>query len=258
MTREEKIMNRLQEHYDYLIAKGYEVVCLMLQGSQNYELDEYSEEYTSDIDSKAIILPSFQDFVAEKSPISNTIVLDNNEHIDTKDIRVMFEQFKKMNISYIELLYTKFKIINPKYQELIKPLFDNRETIAAINKNQFLRCISGMSMEKVKALCHPYPNIIDKINTYGFDGKQLHHCVRLFEFISRYTKGEPLEDCYISQYKDELKNLKKQLTFGGDRLLTKEEAVKIANFYDKQTKMLKNLYVTDRDEINQDRLPHTL
>ena len=74
----EKIMNRLQEHYNFLIAKGYEVVCLMLQGSQNYGLDEYSENYISDIDSKAIVLPHFRDFVYEYPPVTLTEILPNN------------------------------------------------------------------------------------------------------------------------------------------------------------------------------------
>ena len=114
MNRKEKIMNRLQEHYNYLISLGYEVVCLCLQGSQNYNLDEYSEEYMSDIDTKAIVLPCIDDFIMAASPVSTTIIMDNNEHIDVKDIRIMFDMFKKMNISYIELLYTEFKIINPE------------------------------------------------------------------------------------------------------------------------------------------------
>ena len=58
MNREEHIMNRLSEHYNYAVGQGYEVVCLMLQGSQNYELDVYTDEYKSDIDTKAIVLPS--------------------------------------------------------------------------------------------------------------------------------------------------------------------------------------------------------
>lgn len=40
--REELIMKRVKEHYDYLQSLGYEVVCTCLQGSQNYGLDEYS------------------------------------------------------------------------------------------------------------------------------------------------------------------------------------------------------------------------
>ena len=61
-----------------------------------------------------------------------------------------------------------------------------RDSIATINKNQFLRCIKGMSMEKVKAMEHPYPTLIDKINKYGYDPKQLHHIIRLCEFVERY------------------------------------------------------------------------
>lgn len=250
MTREKQIMNRLYEHYNYLINKGYKVVCLMLQGSQNYNLDEYSNEYQSDIDSKAIVLPHFRDFVYEQKPISHVEILPNNEHIDVKDIRVMFEQFKKENISYIELLYTDFYIINEKYKNLIKPLFINREAIATINTNQFLRCIEGMAGNKLKALCHPYPNLIDKIKKYGYDGKQLSHCVRLFEFISRYTRGVPIKECYITEDRELLINLKKQLNAAGDRVLTCDEAVAACNFYFNEIKRIKERYLLPQDKIN--------
>ena len=147
MDREEKIMKRVQEHYDYLQSLGYEVVCVCLQGSQNYGLDEYSDEYMSDIDTKAIVLPPLDDFIAAASPVSTVVIMDNNEHAEVKDIRVMFEMFKKENISYIELLFTGFKIVNPEWAELIKPLFANRELISTHHRNQFLRCIAGMAME---------------------------------------------------------------------------------------------------------------
>ena len=82
---------------------------------------------------------------------------------------------------------TEFKIINEKYKELISPLFENRDLVAYANPNQFVRCVAGMSMEKRKALCHPYPNTMDKIEKYGYDGKQLSHCRRLLNFLSRYV-----------------------------------------------------------------------
>lgn len=115
----DKIMARLQEHYDFLVNKGHEVVGVFLQGSQNYGLDLYTSEYVSDIDSKAIILPSFDDFVYNRKAFSHTYILDNEEHIDTKDIRVMCEMWIKENISYIELLYTNFSIINPEYYDIV-------------------------------------------------------------------------------------------------------------------------------------------
>ena len=95
MTNEEKINKRIREHYEILEKKGYEIVFLALQGSQNYGLDIYTDEYTSDVDTKAIVLPSFEDIVYNKEPISKTLVLENNEHVDVKDVRVMFENFKK-------------------------------------------------------------------------------------------------------------------------------------------------------------------
>ena len=78
-------------------------------------------------------------------------------------------------------------------------------------------------MEKRKALCHPYPNTMDKIEKYGYDGKQLHHCARLNEFLERYINETPLADCYISQKKDELMNYKKQRSAGGVFILSKKE-----------------------------------
>ena len=254
MNKEEFIMNRLWEHYFYLEEKGYEVVCLMLQGSQNYGLDEYSDEYKSDIDSKAIVLPHFRDFVYEKQPISKVEILDNNEHIDVKDIRVMFDMFKKENISYIELLYTRYKIINPKYYYYMQKVFDRRKDIAEINVNQFLRCIVGMSGNKVKALCHPYPNLIEKIEKYGFDGKQLSHCVRLYEFMNRYCNGVDIADCYFTKERDMLMNFKKQLTEDGSRIMQVEEAIAACNFYYEQTKLLESLHLMKEDVINYDTI----
>ena len=112
--KNEKIMKRVQEHYEYLQSLGYEVVCTCLQGSQNYGLDEYSEDYCSDIDTKSIVLPKLKDFIMAYPPASKVEVMSNDEHAEVKDIRIMFEMFRKMNLSYIELLYSKYIYINPE------------------------------------------------------------------------------------------------------------------------------------------------
>lgn len=243
MNREDKIMKRVQEHYDYLKSKGFEIVFLALQGSQNYELDIYEDDYMSDIDTKAIILPGFADFVNEKKAYSNTIILSNNEHIDVKDIRVMFECFKKQNINFLEILFTKFKIINPKYKDLIQPLFDNAEKIAHININQALRCMAGMSMEKLKALQHPYPGIIEKIEKYGYDPKQLHHILRMNDFIKEYQKGILFKDCLISKRSLYLKEIKKGI-------LPVYEAIELATKTDEDTKRFKDENLLERDIVD--------
>lgn len=241
---DKKISCRLTEHYNILLEKGYDVLYLALQGSQNYNLDEYTESYCSDVDTKAIVLPSFKDFCYNKTPISTTLVLDNNEHIDVKDIRVMFEMFKKNNLSYLELLYTKYSIINKEYEKEINELLNNRDKL--VNKARLFKTMAGMSMEKKKALCLPYPNLLEKIEKYGFDGKQLSHCVRLNEMLSRMLFcNEELQNVYKTNKREELMNYKKQLVKDGSRIMTKEEAIELCELYDAATKKLKDAYLEE-------------
>lgn len=238
MDKNTLIMTRLQENYDTVVSMGYEIVGIFLQGSQNYELDYEG----SDIDCKAIILPSFTDIVLNNKPVSTTHVLLNNEHIDLKDIRLMFDCFKKQNINFVEILFTKYKIINPKYKRLIQPLFDNREEIAHYNNYASVNCMSGTSMEKFKALEHPYPSLIEKIEKFGYDPKQLHHIIRLNEFIKRYIAGELYESCLVSKQKDYLIEVKKGLH-------TLEEARVIAKTMDAETKKIKDEYIANNPLI---------
>lgn len=243
MNREEFINKRIHEHYDFIKDK-YDVAYLGLQGSQNYGLDIYDDDYKSDIDTKAIIIPSFEDFVYNRTPVSKTIVLENNEHIDVKDIRVMFDTFKKQNVNFIEILFTKYNIVKYSYNDMIKLLLDGKESIAHLNINQALRCMAGMSMEKLKALQHPYPTIIDKINKYGYDPKQLHHILRMNDFIKKYAAGKSYEECLIPDNKDYLIQIKKGI-------LSEKEAVELAIKTDEETKKIKDKYITENDEIKE-------
>jgi predicted nucleotidyltransferase len=233
-----KVMDRLQENYNTVIDMGYELVGIFLQGSQNYELD-YED---SDIDCKAIVLPKFNDFVLNNKVVSTTHVLENNEHIDLKDIRLMFDCFKKQNINFVEILFTKYKVVNPKYQSLIKPLFDNNEKLARYNNYASVNCMAGMCMEKYKALEHPYPALIDKIEKFGFDPKQLHHIMRLNEFIKRYVNGELYTDCLISKNKEYLIEVKKGIH-------TLEEARELALFLTDETVQIKKEYMDTHEVV---------
>lgn len=237
-----KIMERLNQRYKEVIDMGYELVGIFLQGSQNYELD-YED---SDIDCKAIILPKFEDFVLNKKPVSTTHVCENNEHIDLKDMRLMFDCFKKQNINFVEILFTQYKILNPKYEQLFKPLLDNNEMIARYNNYASVNCISGMAMEKYKALEHPYPATMDKIEKYHYDPKQLHHIIRLNEFMKRYINCEKYKDCLISKDTNYLIEVKK----GCCNL---EEARDKASFYTNEIIEIKNTYMKNHIlQVNKD------
>ena len=190
------IMARLKEHYAAaaaIIPKD-RILGIFLQGSQNYGMATEK----SDVDTKCIIIPSFEDIVFNKSPISTTHILPNDEHIDLKDIRLIFGNFRKQNINYIEILFTKYFILNPQYKKFWNELVEEREAIAKYNPYIAVKAIKGMAMDKYHALEHPYPNKAEVLAQYGFDPKQLHHLGRLYYFLydylySRKTYAEMLK-----------------------------------------------------------------
>lgn len=229
-----KIMRRLSEHLDAVREKHPEWVGIFLQGSQNYNLDYEG----SDIDSKLIVLPSFEDFVLNRKPYSYTHLMENDEHVDVKDIRLMFECFRKQNINFVEILFTKYRILNPKYEKLFAPMLEAREKIGRYNDFASLSCMVGTALEKQKALCHPYPATIDKINRFGFDPKQLHHILRLSEFMDRWLNNEPYADCLVSKQRDYLKSVK----LGCHSL---DEAIALADTTVAKMKAVKNQYMED-------------
>lgn len=135
--------------------------------------------------------------------------MENDEHVDVKDIRLMFDCFRKQNINFVEILFTKYRILNPEYADLFQPVLDAAELVGRYNDFAALNCMVGTSLEKQKALCHPYPATKDKIEKYGYDPKQLHHILRLSEFMNRWLRGVPYSDCLISEQKEYLKDIKR-------------------------------------------------
>lgn len=198
MTREEKIAERLCDDAELLQEMGYEVMAVFLQGSQNYRLDYEG----SDIDTKAIVLPHFRDMVTGVPGVSTTHVLPSDEHIDIKDIRMMFDVWKRQNINFLEVLYTPYAWLNPKYEEQLRALYDARDAIAHANPNTLMKCIYGVMDQKYHALTHSYPACAEEIERYGYASKQLHHLLRGKEFMERIGAGENFGEALIANDRD--------------------------------------------------------
>ena len=234
MTEKDKrIFDRLKSDFDYVTSLGYKVLGIFLQGSQNYCLDYDG----SDIDTKAIIVPSFEDFVLNKKPVSTTLILPSNEHIDLKDIRLMHGCFRKQNINFIEILFTKYRYMNPDYEALYQPMIDNNEKIAHYNNYAAVNCIAGMVFEKRKALCHPYEGLKDRIEKYGYCNKQLHHIIRCEEFLNRYIAGVSYAECLVPTNPQYLINVK------AEYIHSLEEAKQIADNCEYLVKLTKQKYM---------------
>ena len=187
------VRERLEEHFDEALTLFPEdrIVGLFLQGSQNYGLDLP----TSDVDTKLIVVPTFKDIALNRKPMSTTHIRANDEHIDLKDIRLYIETFRKQNLNFLEILFTDYFAVNPLYFEQWARLVQNREAIARMNQYRAVKSMKGIAMEKFHAMEHPYPTKLDLIEKYGFDGKQVHHLIRVDDYLTRYIAGEPYADC---------------------------------------------------------------
>lgn len=189
----EWIMEQIQRHYNEALKLYPEdrIVGVFLQGSQNYGLDFEG----SDIDTKCIITPTFEEIAMNKKPVSTTHILDNEEHLDAKDIRLYIQTFKKQNLNFLEILFTPYKIINPLYEDLWNKLVSQREDIARMNQHRAVKSMKGIAMEKFHAMEHRYPSKADIIDAYGYDGKQVSHLIRVDDYLERYINGELYENC---------------------------------------------------------------
>lgn len=222
---DEWIMEQVNRHYQDALTLFPEdrIVGVFLQGSQNYGLDYEG----SDIDTKCIVLPTLEDLIFNRKPVSTTHVLPNEEHLDLKDVRLYMATFRKQNLNFMEILFTKYKIVNPTYEPMWNRLIENNEQIARYNPVGAVKTMKGIAMEKYHALEHRYPSKVDLIDTWGYDGKQLSHLIRVEEYLARYIAGEPYADCLITK-KPELLIATKDMT---NPKFTLEEARTIAGLH---------------------------
>ena len=235
----QKMKEHLQEAKETL--KDRPIVVLACQGSQNYGLD-YED---SDFDTKCITVPTFKEIALNKKALSTTHIRENNEHIDLKDIRLYIQTFRKQNLNFLEILFTPYYVCPMNnftnfYNEWGK-LINNREKIAHMNPLRGFSSMKGIAAEKYHALEHHYPSRMHMIEKFGYDPKQLHHLLRIDEFMKRFYNGESYEDCLISDYPDYLIDIKKGL-FDLDKArdIANTTMTEIENLYNKAKNTLNN------------------
>ena len=185
LEKQNKLGAAILESVNEVQKLGYTVLYAANYGSHNYNLDVNNDEYQSDIDTKVIILPTLEELVHNTKPVSTTIEISTGQ-CDIKDIRAFIPTLLKANIQFLEVLMARSSWINPLYKQDFQWFVENIESLIKESKNELLKSIKGMCYEKEKALCHPYPTIKWKIDKWGYDGKQLHHIMRLKDFIDNY------------------------------------------------------------------------
>lgn len=170
---------------EYTVLAGcYEVFGVFLYGSQNYGLASDS----SDIDTKAIVVPSFSDLVHGK-PVSKTVSFEYGE-CDVKDIREIMNSYKKQNVNFIETLFTEYRFVAPKYEELYREIADRNEMIAHYDEHRALDCFNGLMMQAKKRLLHRTEKTEEEIEKYGYHRKSLMNISKYQKMAEKYISGE--------------------------------------------------------------------
>lgn len=195
MDREEKINRAIKFWRSEAVDRGYDLIYIGLYGSQNYELDIYTDEYQSDTDFKAIVIPSLDDLLNNKKPVSETVRDEYFGDCDFKDIRLFVKLIEKGNPHYIESLCSKYRWLNYCHYS---PDFLFLTYFIDSLKSRIVKAIRGVALEKYYALSHPYPSKVHLIKKYGYDGKQLHHLIRLERFLYEYAVvGKTFSECLV-------------------------------------------------------------
>lgn len=180
-----KLKNHVEEHKEFVRKKHHrdgDIFFTALQGSQNYGLADDK----SDVDTKTLLIPNLKYALFEK-PVTETNILDNNEHADVKDIREMFRMFEKQNTNFIEILFTPYVYLNRKYLDEYVWLMHHAEKIAFGNPNQTVWANLGHIREKIKKFDNSTVGTAADVERLGYDPKQLHHMYRLKDFLSTFV-----------------------------------------------------------------------
>ena len=188
-----EIFKELVNRKKILEEKGYKVIYIGLYGSQNYNLSDEQ----SDIDVKAIILPTLQDIIFRK--VTSTTIECENGNIDVKDLITFYDVIKKGNFSYVESIDTEYSIGDKYIKELFKQFRPN------------LKSILGAMYEKRKALTHEYPSKHSEFEKWGFDPKQHHHILRLYDLLEYNLKNNDRRS-YLT-YKNDSDRRKKLIDY---------------------------------------------
>lgn len=237
------IMNRIREHYNEALESFPEdrIVCIVLQGSQNYGL----ETMYSDVDTKLIITPTFEDIAMNRQPISTTHIRADNSHTDWKDIRLMLQTFRKCNLNFLEILFSPYCIINPLYAKEWNRLIENNELIANYDPCKAVKTMCGLARRKYEQMEHESPSHHDDIEKFGYSPKEFHHLLRIEEYVERYINGVSYQDCLISEKADYLISVKRGCYTLDDARLIAKAAI------DHIEKMC-NKFLEDEWPINKD------
>ena len=184
------MLNGIDRNYNDVVNEFGEnfVIGTFLYGSQNYNL----ATQTSDVDTRTLIIPNLKSIASSSKEVAIEKCLSDGSHSNIEDIRHFARALRKQNICFLEILFTDYFKINPVYKYIWDKLLDYREEIARMNPGNFVRAITGMSVQQ-----HDKVLGSSLTNKLGYNGKALAMLLRLEYMLEKYIAGLPFKDCLV-------------------------------------------------------------
>lgn len=176
------VMKKLQEYKEHIESQGLTVYAIALKGSQNYNLSD--EE--SDIDANVVFIPTLDQL---RRNYKTKFTFDTGE-VTCHNIYAFASIVAKGNPQWIEVCNTPYVIGDLSYFSKYK-----------VNPS----ALKGMFMEKVAAFSKLYPSREKYIKEFGYDPKQLHHLIRLYDSLAN---DDPMFQ-YFGKDRDNMLDIKR-------------------------------------------------
>lgn len=244
---EKHIIGCVYEHYNNLTKKipAERILGIFAIGSMNYGL---YQEGISDVDTKAIIIPSWKDILNNNYATEkiNQIILKSGI-CTVKDIRSFVKELNKGNMNSYEILFTPFCYINPIFQEYWNKISNNivREKIAYSD----IRALLSSNIATAKG----------HLNSKKLTPKRYSHAVRLIYASKKIIDTIPFSNClWQEDIKEELIKIKQSdISENNADLFTHvyDGTIELINFYinllpkDSYDNSIKNMLINWEKEI---------
>jgi len=155
------ILEALQEFKDIATSNGLNVFAVALKGSQNYNL----QDEDSDVDANLVFIPTLAQLRKNKSYKFST----EKGEVTCHNLYSFAEIVAKGNPQWVEVCNTEHIIGDLS-------MFSHYK----VNPS----ALKGMFMEKVHSFNKLYPSRKVYVEKFGYDPKQLHHIIRLYDYLN--------------------------------------------------------------------------
>lgn len=190
MNKRQEKMQSLMKYMADKLPNEYDYMYIGLYGSQNYNLDHERSDY----DFVAVVMPTLEDLIQNKTT-SVQFEIEGMGHVLIKDIRLVFKELVKGNLTYYEIFCTDFYNITTKYKEPMENIRSLIEPLSKLNENNIFRTAKGMMNSQYSTKEIQTEKNKDEIKNYGYCAKKIISSIRLSEFIqSFFREGHPLNE----------------------------------------------------------------